>query len=145
MNRREFTSLAAAGVAGSAWALSSALAADAKAIEPWDPDKPLVVTGKPLELETRMTWVTRLGGASLIFLKKPRTLARAPDTWPMGGICSAAQNVGSSATATKDRACRSGVLAASASQSAVFPIGERRGSAASTPFSSVVIAVAMGV
>lgn len=35
------------------------------------------VTGRPLELETRMSWVTRLGGSSLIFLKKPRTLARA--------------------------------------------------------------------
>ena len=37
-------------MAGSAWALS-ALAADTKAIEPWDPDKPLVVTGKPLRVQ----------------------------------------------------------------------------------------------
>jgi len=36
------------------------------------------VTGRPLELETRLNWVTRLGGSSLIFLRKPRSLT-TPD------------------------------------------------------------------
>ena len=46
------------------------------------------VTGKPLELETRMNWITRLGGSSLIFLKKPRTLARADSRFEVDYILS---------------------------------------------------------
>jgi len=51
MNRREFTAMTAAGLAGSALALSSATAAGTVSVEPWDPDKPLVVTGRPLRVQ----------------------------------------------------------------------------------------------
>ena len=45
MNRREFTTLAAAGAAAGALGLSSTLGADAQPIDPWDPDKPMVGAG----------------------------------------------------------------------------------------------------
>lgn len=51
MNRREFGSLAAAGLAGGMLGMSSVLAADGAKCEPWDPDKPPVVTGRPLRVQ----------------------------------------------------------------------------------------------
>jgi len=50
MNRREFGGVAAAGLAGGILALSAADAQEL-AFELWDPDKPLVVTGKPLRVQ----------------------------------------------------------------------------------------------
>lgn len=50
-NRREFTTLTAAGLTGSVLGLSSAFAADTPDVEPWDPDKPPVVTGRPLRVQ----------------------------------------------------------------------------------------------
>ena len=51
MNRREFTTLAAAGAAGGLLALSSTLGAETPEIEPWDPDKPLVPAGRALRVQ----------------------------------------------------------------------------------------------
>ncbi len=51
LNRREFTGLAAAGLASGLWSLSTSLAAASEPTEPWDPDRPLVVTGKPLRVQ----------------------------------------------------------------------------------------------
>jgi len=51
MNRREFAAMTAVGLAGSAMALSSTTAADTATVEPWDPDKPPVVTGRPLRVQ----------------------------------------------------------------------------------------------
>ena len=50
MNRREFTGMAAAGIAGGILALSAAEAQELT-VEPWDPEKPPVVTGKPLRVQ----------------------------------------------------------------------------------------------
>jgi hypothetical protein len=51
MNRREFGTLTAAGVTGAMVGLSSASPAAKAAIEPWDPDRPPVVTGRPLRVQ----------------------------------------------------------------------------------------------
>jgi len=52
MSRREFCAMTAMGLAGGALGLPSALAgAQAPAVEPWDPDKPMVVTGRPLRVQ----------------------------------------------------------------------------------------------
>ena len=56
MNRRDFGALTAAGLAGGVLGLSSVLSAEgstAEAVvpEPWDPDKPPVVTGRPLRVQ----------------------------------------------------------------------------------------------
>jgi hypothetical protein len=51
LNRREFHGLAAAGVAAGMAGLSASLHAAEQTPEPWDPDKPLVVTGKPLRVQ----------------------------------------------------------------------------------------------
>ena len=50
MNRRTFGGVAAAGLAGGILALSAADAQEL-AFEPWNPDKPLLVTGKPLRVQ----------------------------------------------------------------------------------------------
>ncbi len=50
INRREFVGLSAASVAGGILGLSSA-AASAAASESWDPEKPLILTGKPLRVQ----------------------------------------------------------------------------------------------
>jgi hypothetical protein len=50
MSRREFAAVTTAGLAGGVLGLS-ALAADATPVEPWDPDKPPVVTGRPLRVQ----------------------------------------------------------------------------------------------
>ncbi len=50
MNRRQFTRLTTAGIAGGALALSAAGLAAERAGE-WDPDRPPVVTGKPLRVQ----------------------------------------------------------------------------------------------
>ena len=51
LNRREFGVLTAAGLAGGMLGLSSALSAEGTAVQPWDPDKPPVVTGRPLRVQ----------------------------------------------------------------------------------------------
>ena len=51
MNRREFTTLSSSGLAIGMVSLSSADAADMAAIEPWDPEKPPVITGRPLRMQ----------------------------------------------------------------------------------------------
>jgi len=50
MNRREFVGLTAAGVAGSVLGLGSTSMANAR-YDAWDPDKPLIVTGKALRVQ----------------------------------------------------------------------------------------------
>ena len=50
MNRRQFAGLTSAGIAGGAFALSTAGLAAERAGE-WDPDRPPVVTGKPLRVQ----------------------------------------------------------------------------------------------
>ena len=56
MNRRDFGALTAAGLAGGVLGLSSVLSAEGSTTEavvpePWDPDKPPVVTGRPLRVQ----------------------------------------------------------------------------------------------
>ena len=51
MNRREFGGLATAGLAGGIVGLTSAVAAEGLQVEPWDPDKPPVVTGRALRVQ----------------------------------------------------------------------------------------------
>jgi len=51
MNRREFASLTTAGLAGGVLGLPAVLAANAVEVEPWDPDKPPIVTGRPLRVQ----------------------------------------------------------------------------------------------
>jgi len=51
MNRREFAALAAAGIAGGMVALSSSAGAGTQLAEPWDPDRPPVVTAAPLKVQ----------------------------------------------------------------------------------------------
>ena len=52
MTRREFCAATAMGVAGGVLALPSGLTGgQAGPIEPWDPDKPFLVTGKPLRVQ----------------------------------------------------------------------------------------------
>ena len=51
MNRRTFHALTAAGLAGGFLGVSAAVAADALEIEPWDPDQPPRVTGRPLRVQ----------------------------------------------------------------------------------------------
>ena len=51
MNRREFGTLATAGLAGGMLGISSVLAADGPGVEPWNPDKPPVVTGRALRVQ----------------------------------------------------------------------------------------------
>ncbi len=50
MNRRQFNTLSATGAAGLLGAASSVHAAPPK-VDPWDPDKPLLVTGRPLRVQ----------------------------------------------------------------------------------------------
>jgi len=51
MNRRQFSALTSAGLAGAMAALSKVSAAEPPRIEPWDPDRPPVVTGRPLRVQ----------------------------------------------------------------------------------------------
>ena len=51
MNRRTFHALTTAGLAGGFLGVSAAVAADALEIEPWDPDQPPRVTGRPLRVQ----------------------------------------------------------------------------------------------
>jgi hypothetical protein len=51
LNRREFGALATAGLAGGVLGLSSALAAEGSSADLWDPDKPPIVTGRPLRVQ----------------------------------------------------------------------------------------------
>jgi hypothetical protein len=51
MTRREFAAATAAGLAGSVLGRSSTTAAESWNVEPWNPDKPPVVTGRPLRLQ----------------------------------------------------------------------------------------------
>ena len=51
MNRREFTAMTTAGLAGSLVGLSSAAEGGTATVEPWDPDKPPVMTGRPLRVQ----------------------------------------------------------------------------------------------
>lgn len=51
MNRREFHGLAAAGLAGGVWSLPTALGAAGEPRTAWDPDRPPVVTGRPLRVQ----------------------------------------------------------------------------------------------
>jgi hypothetical protein len=51
MNRREFTVRSGAALAGGALAMSAALAADAEPLDPWDPDRPPRITGRPLRVQ----------------------------------------------------------------------------------------------
>ena len=51
MNRREFNALTTAGAAAGLLGVASSVRADMTKVEPWDPDKPLVVTGKPLRVQ----------------------------------------------------------------------------------------------
>ena len=51
MNRRQFTAMTTAGLTGSVLGLSSATAAEMATAEPWNPDNPPVVTGRPLRVQ----------------------------------------------------------------------------------------------
>ena len=51
MNRRQFTAMTTAGLTGSVLGLLSARAAEMATAEPWDPDNPPVVTGRPLRVQ----------------------------------------------------------------------------------------------
>jgi hypothetical protein len=51
MNRREFATLTTVGLAGGILALPAAFAGDALEVEPWDPDKPRRLTGRPLRVQ----------------------------------------------------------------------------------------------
>ena len=51
MNRRQFGVLTTAGLTGGMLAASAGLAADGTDIEPWDPDKPPRITGRPLRVQ----------------------------------------------------------------------------------------------
>ncbi|MBN1854020.1 MAG: hypothetical protein JW829_14920 [Pirellulales bacterium] len=56
MNRRQFTALTTAGVAGNLLGTgASATLAEVAATDPWDPDKPLIVTGRPLRVQPILT------------------------------------------------------------------------------------------
>jgi len=57
INRRQFTGLTTAGIAGGVLGFSSSAAAGDGAGE-WDPDKPPVVTGKPLTVQPVLTYRT---------------------------------------------------------------------------------------
>lgn len=50
MNRRQFNTLSAAGAAGFL-AAATTVHADAPEVEPWNPDAPLLVTGRPLRVQ----------------------------------------------------------------------------------------------
>jgi hypothetical protein len=60
MNRREFTALTTAGLAGSLVGLSSAAEGGTATVEPWDPDKPLVMTGRPLRVQPILAHAVQL-------------------------------------------------------------------------------------
>ena len=51
MNRRQFAALTTAGFTGGMLGMSAAMAADDANIEPWDPDKPPRITGRPLRVQ----------------------------------------------------------------------------------------------
>lgn len=51
MNRREFAGVTGAALAGGVLAASAVWADDSPAAESWDPDKPLVTTGRPLRVQ----------------------------------------------------------------------------------------------
>ena len=51
MNRRQFAALTTAGFTGDVLGMSATLAADGTDIEPWDPDKPPRITGRPLRVQ----------------------------------------------------------------------------------------------
>ncbi|MBN2293815.1 MAG: hypothetical protein JXM70_15410 [Pirellulales bacterium] len=51
MDRREFATLTSAGLAAGVMSLSSAGAAPATPVEPWDPDRSPIVTGRPLRVQ----------------------------------------------------------------------------------------------
>jgi len=55
ISRRQFTAMTAAGLTGSILGLSSATVADMATVEPWDPGRPLVVTGRPLRVQPVLT------------------------------------------------------------------------------------------
>lgn len=57
MNRREFVGLTAAGIAGGALGFSVPAFAN-RQIEGWDPDKPLIVTGKKLRVQPVLMYRT---------------------------------------------------------------------------------------
>jgi hypothetical protein len=57
MNRREFVGLTTAGIAGGVIGLSTSAIAEAKA-GGWDPDKPLIVTGKKLKVQPILMYRT---------------------------------------------------------------------------------------
>jgi hypothetical protein len=54
-NRREFNTLTAAGLTGSLLGRTSVSAAGSVGVEAWDPDKPAVVTGRPLRVQPILT------------------------------------------------------------------------------------------
>ena len=51
VNRREFAAITTAGLAGGVLGLSSVLGAEDSGIEPWNPDRPPIVTGRPLRVQ----------------------------------------------------------------------------------------------
>jgi L-fucose isomerase-like protein len=57
MNRREFVGLTTAGIAGGVLGLSSSAVAGRK-VEGWDPDKPLIITGKKLTVQPVLMYKT---------------------------------------------------------------------------------------
>ena len=57
INRRQFTGLTTAGIAGGVFGFSSSALAGSIA-EQWDPDRPLVVTGQPLKVKTVLMHTT---------------------------------------------------------------------------------------
>ena len=55
MSRRQFTAMTTAGLTGTALGLSSAGVADTAAVKPWHPNRPPIVTGRPLRLQPVLT------------------------------------------------------------------------------------------
>lgn len=51
MNRRQFNTLTAAGVAAGLLGSTSTTGAALPEIDPWDPDKPLLAIGRPLRVQ----------------------------------------------------------------------------------------------
>jgi len=51
VSRREFTAMTTAALAGGMLGLSSAVAAEGPIGDAWNPDKPPVVTGRPLRVQ----------------------------------------------------------------------------------------------
>ena len=57
MNRREFVGLTTAGIAGGVLGLGTSAAAGAKTVD-WNPDRPLIVTGKTLNIQPVLMYRT---------------------------------------------------------------------------------------